>query len=79
MLVLSALAESLWRDGYCCREEVDRALDEHVYKAEILTEVSELEAESREDYERKVSEYKKQQDEWKAWKRKQVCSFLLSA
>lgn len=75
--MLCALSESLWLDC-CCREEVDRARDEHVFEAEILAEVSELQAESREDYEKKVDEYKKQHEKWKAWKKKQVRSFVLS-
>lgn len=73
--MLSALAASVWHDGCCCREEVDRGLDERLHEAEILAEVSELQAESREEHERKVAEYKKQHEEWKTWKKKQVCSF----
>ncbi|XP_042564766.1 coiled-coil and C2 domain-containing protein 2A isoform X2 [Clupea harengus] len=56
---------------YLRREEVDRASDERECEAEILAEVSELQAESREDYERKVAEYKTHLEEWKTWKKKQ--------
>ncbi|KAL2089530.1 hypothetical protein ACEWY4_014218 [Coilia grayii] len=56
---------------YLRREEVDRDLDEREYDTEILAEVSELQAESIEDYEKKVAEYKKQHEEWKSWKKKQ--------
>lgn len=54
------------------RENVDRASDEREYEGEILTEVLELEAESEEDYQKKLSEYKKQLEDWKLWKKKQV-------
>ncbi|XP_048108289.1 coiled-coil and C2 domain-containing protein 2A isoform X3 [Alosa alosa] len=56
---------------YLRREEVDRASDEREHEAEILAEVSELQAESWEDYEKKVTEYKQQNEEWKTWKKKQ--------
>ncbi len=51
---------------------MDRASDEREYEDEILAEVVELEAESEEDYQRKLVEYKKQLEEWKLWRRKQV-------
>lgn len=54
------------------RENVDRASDEREYEDEILAEVVELEAESEEDYQRKLAEYKTQLEEWKLWRRKQV-------
>ena len=51
---------------------MDHASDEREYEDEILAEVVELEAESEEDYQRKLAEYKKQLEEWKLWRRKQV-------
>ncbi|XP_037397529.1 coiled-coil and C2 domain-containing protein 2A isoform X2 [Pygocentrus nattereri] len=56
---------------YIRKEEVQRALDEREQEAEILAEVAELKAESEEDYERKMSEYRRQLEEWKSWRRKQ--------
>ncbi|XP_073331790.1 coiled-coil and C2 domain-containing protein 2A [Pagrus major] len=56
---------------YLRRENLDRASDEREYEDEILAEVVELEAESEEDYQRKLAEYKKQLEEWKLWRRKQ--------
>ncbi|XP_070764717.1 coiled-coil and C2 domain-containing protein 2A [Enoplosus armatus] len=56
---------------YLRRENVDRETDEREYEDEILAEVVELEAESEEDYQRKLAEYKKQLEEWKLWRRKQ--------
>ncbi|XP_074490630.1 coiled-coil and C2 domain-containing protein 2A isoform X1 [Sebastes fasciatus] len=56
---------------YLRRENVDRASDEQEYEDEILAEVVELEAETDEDYLRKLAEYKKQLEEWKLWRRKQ--------
>ncbi|XP_071395156.1 coiled-coil and C2 domain-containing protein 2A [Centroberyx affinis] len=56
---------------YLRREEVERAADEQEYEAEILAEVVELETESEEDYQRKLTEYKKLLEEWKVWRRKQ--------
>ncbi|XP_029904845.1 coiled-coil and C2 domain-containing protein 2A isoform X2 [Myripristis murdjan] len=56
---------------YLRREEVERAADEREYESEILAEVVELEAESEENYQKKLSEYKKQLEEWKAGRRKQ--------
>lgn len=54
------------------RENVDRTSDERECEDEILAEVVELEAETEEDYQRKLVEYKKQLEEWKLWRRKQV-------
>ncbi|XP_045906142.1 coiled-coil and C2 domain-containing protein 2A isoform X2 [Micropterus dolomieu] len=56
---------------YLRRENVDRASDEREYEDEILAEVVELEAESEEDYQRKLTQYKKQLEDWKLWRRKQ--------
>ncbi|XP_076582587.1 coiled-coil and C2 domain-containing protein 2A isoform X3 [Chaetodon auriga] len=56
---------------YLRRENVDRVSDEREYEDEIMAEVIELEAESEEDYQRKLAEYKKQLEEWKLWRRKQ--------
>ncbi|XP_042272051.1 coiled-coil and C2 domain-containing protein 2A isoform X2 [Thunnus maccoyii] len=56
---------------YLRRENVDRVSDEREYEDEILAEVVELEAESEEDYQNKLAEYKKQLEEWKLWRRKQ--------
>ncbi|XP_074523807.1 coiled-coil and C2 domain-containing protein 2A isoform X2 [Halichoeres trimaculatus] len=53
------------------RENVDRETDEQEYEDEILAEMRELEAESEEDYQRKLAEYKRQLEEWKLWRRKQ--------
>ncbi|XP_028300852.1 coiled-coil and C2 domain-containing protein 2A isoform X2 [Gouania willdenowi] len=53
------------------RENVDRAADEQEHEGEILTEIVELQAESEEDYQRKLAEYKKQLEQWKLWRRKQ--------
>lgn len=59
----------------CSRETVDRVTDEREFEDEILAEVVELEAESEEDYQKKLSEYKKQLEEWKLWRGKQVLDF----
>ncbi|XP_053178319.1 coiled-coil and C2 domain-containing protein 2A [Scomber japonicus] len=56
---------------YLRRETVDRLTDEREFEDEILAEVVELEAESEEDYQKKLSEYKKQLEEWKLWRGKQ--------
>ncbi|KAI4894240.1 hypothetical protein NFI96_025429 [Prochilodus magdalenae] len=56
---------------YIRKEEVQRALDEREQEAEILAEVTELQAESEEEHERKMSEYRRQLEEWKSWRRKQ--------
>uniref|UniRef100_A0A3Q1I2J5 Coiled-coil and C2 domain containing 2A n=1 Tax=Acanthochromis polyacanthus TaxID=80966 RepID=A0A3Q1I2J5_9TELE len=56
---------------YLRRENVDRASDEREHEDEILAEVVELEAESEEDYQKKLAEYNKQLEEWKLWRRKQ--------
>ncbi|XP_034566120.1 coiled-coil and C2 domain-containing protein 2A isoform X2 [Notolabrus celidotus] len=56
---------------YLRREIVDRATDEREYEDEILAEIVELEAESEEDYQRKLAEYRRQLEEWKLWRRKQ--------
>lgn len=46
--------------------------DELEFENEIVVEVSELQAEAEEDYQRKMSEYRRRHEEWKSWKRKQV-------
>ncbi|XP_077389607.1 coiled-coil and C2 domain-containing protein 2A isoform X3 [Festucalex cinctus] len=56
---------------YLRRENVDRQSDEREFERDILSEVWELEAEGEVDYQRKMADYKKQLDEWKAWRRKQ--------
>ncbi|KAM7410419.1 hypothetical protein PAMA_001723 [Pampus argenteus] len=56
---------------YLRRENVDRVSDERDYEDEILAEVVELEAESEDDHQKKLAEYKKQLEEWKLWRRKQ--------
>lgn len=61
----------------CYRQNVDRASDEREFEDEILAEVMELEAESEEDYQRRLAEYKKQLGEWKLSRRKQVPNSLL--
>uniref|UniRef100_A0A8C2CX92 Coiled-coil and C2 domain containing 2A n=1 Tax=Cyprinus carpio TaxID=7962 RepID=A0A8C2CX92_CYPCA len=53
------------------REKVDGEQDEQEFENDIMAEVSELEAEAEEDYQRKMSEYRRQHEEWKSWKRKQ--------
>uniref|UniRef100_A0A672PN68 Coiled-coil and C2 domain containing 2A n=1 Tax=Sinocyclocheilus grahami TaxID=75366 RepID=A0A672PN68_SINGR len=53
------------------REKADREQDEQEFENDIIAEVSELEAEAEEDYQRKMSEYRRQHEEWKSWKRKQ--------
>ena len=55
---------------------MDRASDEREHEDEILAEVVELEAEIEEDYQRNFAEYKKQLEEWKLWRRKQVPATL---
>uniref|UniRef100_A0A3Q1BCK6 C2 domain-containing protein n=1 Tax=Amphiprion ocellaris TaxID=80972 RepID=A0A3Q1BCK6_AMPOC len=63
---------------YLRRENVDRASDEREHEDEILAEVVEFEAESEEDYQKKLTEYNKQLEEWKLWRRKQVPTYLLA-
>lgn len=58
---------------------MDWASDEQEYEDEILAEVLELEAESQENYQKNLAEYKKQLQEWKLWRKKQVsasCSLV---
>ncbi|XP_041646484.1 coiled-coil and C2 domain-containing protein 2A isoform X2 [Cheilinus undulatus] len=56
---------------YLRRETVDQAKDEQEYEKEIRAEIFELDAETEDDYQRKLAEYKKQLEEWKLWRRKQ--------
>lgn len=56
----------------CPRENVDRASDEQQYEGEISAEIIETEAEFEDDYQRKLAEYKKQLEQWKLWRSKQV-------
>lgn len=54
------------------RVNVDRDKDEQEYEDEIMAEVLDLELELEEEYQRKLAEHKLQQEEWKAWRNKQV-------
>ncbi|XP_061682294.1 coiled-coil and C2 domain-containing protein 2A isoform X2 [Syngnathoides biaculeatus] len=56
---------------YLRRENVDRTSDEREYEKDVLSELWELEAEGEVDYQRKMADYRRQLDEWKAWRRKQ--------
>ncbi|XP_035763493.1 coiled-coil and C2 domain-containing protein 2A isoform X1 [Neolamprologus brichardi] len=56
---------------YLRRENVDRVSDEQDYEDEILAEVVELEAETEEEYQNKLAEYKKRLEEWKLCRKKQ--------
>lgn len=51
---------------------MDRDKDEQEYEDEIVAEVLDLELELEEEYQRKLTEHKIQQEEWKAWRNKQV-------
>ncbi|MEQ2178268.1 hypothetical protein GOODEAATRI_012263 [Goodea atripinnis] len=62
----------LFRGPWYGKENIDRVLDEREYEGEILAEVLEMEAESEEEYQKKLAEYKKQLEDWKLWKKKQV-------
>lgn len=55
---------------------MDRVSDEQNYEDEILAEVVELEAETEEEYQNKLAEYKKRLEEWKLCRKKQVPTFL---
>ncbi|MBN3307485.1 C2D2A protein, partial [Amia calva] len=56
---------------YLRREEVSRVSDERLYESEIQAEINERREEFQEEYQRKLSEYKREFEEWKAWKKKQ--------
>lgn len=51
---------------------MEREQDEQEYENDIMAEVSELQVETEEDYQKKMSEYRRRHEEWKSWKRKQV-------
>lgn len=54
------------------RVNVDQDKDEQEYEDEIAAEVLDLELELEEEHQRKLTEHKKQLEEWKAWRIKQV-------
>lgn len=60
----------IFRLGF--RVNVDQDEDEREYEDEIVAEVLDLELEFEEEYQRKLAEHKIQQEEWKAWRTKQV-------
>ncbi|XP_051515693.1 coiled-coil and C2 domain-containing protein 2A-like isoform X2 [Myxocyprinus asiaticus] len=53
------------------RVKVEREQEEQEFENEIMVEVSELQAETEEDYQRKMSEFRRLHEEWKSWKRRQ--------
>ncbi|KAL4635419.1 coiled-coil and C2 domain-containing protein 2A isoform X1 [Arapaima gigas] len=56
------------------KQEVNRSRDEQAFEAEIQAELTELQGEFEEEYQRKLSQYRRQLEEWKAWRRKQKAS-----
>lgn len=54
------------------RVNVDQDKDEQEYEDEIAAEILDLELELEEEHQRKLTEHKKQLEEWKAWRIKQV-------
>lgn len=60
------------------RVNVDQDKDEQEYEDEITAEVLDLELQLEEEYQRKLSEHKKQLEEWKAWRNKQVMLILFN-
>lgn len=50
--------------------------DKLKFENEIVVEISELQEEAEEDYQRKMTEYRRQHEEWKSWRRRQVLLFL---
>lgn len=53
---------------------MDQRADEEAYEAEIQAEISELLEELTEEYEQKMEEYRAAYQQWKAWKKAQVCT-----
>lgn len=51
---------------------MDQDKDEQEYEDEIVAEVLDLELELEEEYQRKLTEHKKQLEEWTTWRIKQV-------
>uniref|UniRef100_A0A8C8S000 Coiled-coil and C2 domain containing 2A n=1 Tax=Pelusios castaneus TaxID=367368 RepID=A0A8C8S000_9SAUR len=58
---------------YLRKEEIDQRSDKKIYEAEIQAEINELLEEYMEEYEKKMEEYKTELQEWKSWKKAQVC------
>ena len=56
---------------------MNHELDVQEYEREIQAEVIEMEAETEQEYQRKVAEYSRQLEKWKLWKRKQVSEMML--
>lgn len=57
---------------------MDQKDDEEAYEAEIQAEIRELLEELSEEYEQKMEEYRTAYQQWKAWKKAQVCTQWLS-
>lgn len=55
------------------KEKVDQKADEEAYEAEIQAEISELLEEHMEEHEQKMEAYRAAYQQWKAWKKAQVC------
>lgn len=66
----------LLASSFFSRVNVDQDKDEQEYEEEITAEVLDLELQLEEEYQRKLSEHKKQLEEWKAWRNKQVTDCL---
>uniref|UniRef100_A0A8C9V647 Coiled-coil and C2 domain containing 2A n=1 Tax=Scleropages formosus TaxID=113540 RepID=A0A8C9V647_SCLFO len=54
------------------KQEVNQSRDEQDFEEEIQMELVELQGELEEEYQRKISQYRQQLEEWKAWRKKQV-------
>lgn len=59
------------------REKVDQKADEDEYEAEIQAEIHELLEEHMEEYTRKMEEYRALHQQWKAWRKAQVCTSFI--
>ncbi|XP_018588642.1 coiled-coil and C2 domain-containing protein 2A isoform X1 [Scleropages formosus] len=56
------------------KQEVNQSRDEQDFEEEIQMELVELQGELEEEYQRKISQYRQQLEEWKAWRKKQKVS-----
>lgn len=55
---------------------MERGQDKQNHEAEVLAELTELQTEAAEDYERKMAEYRGHLEDWRSWRRKQVALLI---
>lgn len=67
--IVGAVGAKDWAGGF-----LDQKADKEAYEAEIQAEIRELLEEHSEEHEREMELYRAAYQQWRAWKKAQVCT-----